>query len=90
MNRLMLRRQFLVAAGGTAIASPAAANVFATRNAARADQTGNLARLFAGCCAYSNQKYFITGSMTMERSFQKPVDLGVQGVDITTYWLKSN
>lgn len=72
MNRLMLRRQFLVAAGGTAIAAPAAANVFATRNAAEADQTGNQARLFAGCCAYSYQKYFNAGSMTMESSFGRP------------------
>lgn len=72
MNRLMLRRQFLVAAGGTAIAVPAAANVFATRNAAKADQTGNQARLFAGCCAYSYQKYFNAGSMTMESSFRRP------------------
>jgi sugar phosphate isomerase/epimerase len=84
----MLRRQFLVAAGGAAIAAPAATNVFATRNA-EADQTGNQARLFAGCCAYSYQKYFNAGSMTMESFIQKAVDLGVQGVDITTYWLKS-
>jgi L-ribulose-5-phosphate 3-epimerase len=89
MNRPMLRRQFLVAAGGTAIAAPAAANVFATQNAAEADQTGKQARLFAGCCAYSYQKYFNDGSMTMESFIQKAVDLGVQGVDITTYWLKS-
>jgi sugar phosphate isomerase/epimerase len=89
MNRPMLRRQFLVAAGGTAIAAAAAANVFATQNAAEADQTGKQARLFAGCCAYSYQKYFNAGSMTMESFIQKAVDLGVQGVDITTYWLKS-
>ena len=89
MNRRMLRRQFLVAAGGTAIAAPAAANVFAPRNAADADQTGNQARLFAGCCAYSYQKYFNAGSMTMESFIQKAVELGVHGVDITTYWLKS-
>ena len=89
MNRPMLRRQFLVAAGGTAIAATAAANVFATRNDADADQTGNQARLFAGCCAYSYQKYFNAGSMTMESFIEKAVDLGVQGVDMTTYWLKS-
>ena len=89
MNRPMLRRQFLVAAGGAAIAAPVAANVFVARNVAEADQTGNQARLFAGCCAYSYQKYFNAGSMTMESFIQKAVDLGVQGVDITTYWLKS-
>ncbi len=89
MNRPMLRRQFLATAGGAAIVAPAAANVFATPNAAEADQTGNQARLFAGCCAYSYLKYFNAGSMTMESFIQKAVELGVRGVDITTYWLKS-
>ena len=89
MNTPMLRRQFLVTAGGAAIAAPAAANVFATPNAAEADQTGNQARLFAGCCAYSYLKYFNAGSMTMESFIQKAVELGVHGVDITAYWLKS-
>jgi len=72
MNRLTLRSQFLVAAGSTAGAAPAAANVFATRNAAKADHTGNQAGLFAGCCVYSYQKYFSAGSMTMESLFRRP------------------
>jgi hypothetical protein len=77
MNRLMLRRQFLVVAGGTVIAALPAANVFATRNAAKADQTGNQARLFAGCCAYSYQKYF--SRLPDDGKFiKKAVDLGVQ------------
>jgi len=42
-----------------------------------------------GCCAYSYLKYFNTGSLTMEGFLQKAVELGVHGVDITTYWLKS-
>ena len=89
MNGPMLRRQFLAAAGGAAIAAPAAGNVFATSSAIEADQTGNQARLFVGCCAYSYLKYFNAGSMTMESFIQKAVELGVHGVDITTYWLKS-
>jgi sugar phosphate isomerase/epimerase len=84
----MLRRQFLITAGGAAIAAPAAGNVFATPNA-EADQKGNQARLFAGCCAYSYLKYFNAGAMTMESFIQRAVELGVHGVDITTYWLKS-
>ena len=89
MNGPMLRRQFLAAAGGAAIAAPAAGNVFATSSAIEADQTGNQARLFVGCCAYSYLKYFNAGSMTMESFIQRAVELGVHGVDITTYWLKS-
>ena len=89
MNGPMLRRQFLATAGGAAIAAPAAGNVLATPNAVELDQTGKQARLFAGCCAYSYLKYFNAGSMTMESFIQKAVELGVHGVDITTYWLKS-
>ena len=89
MNRPMLRRQFLATAGGAAIAAPAAGNVLATPNAVELDQTGKQARLFAGCCAYSYLKYFNAGSMTMESFIQKAVELGVHGVDITAYWLKS-
>ena len=89
MNRPMLRRQFLATAGGAAIAAPAAGNVLATPNAVELDQTGKQTRLFAGCCAYSYLKYFNAGSMTMESFIQKAVELGVYGVDITTYWLKS-
>ncbi len=47
------------------------------------------ARLLPGCCAYSYGSYLGKGKMTMEQFILKAVDLGVLGVDITTYWLKS-
>ena len=47
------------------------------------------ARLLPGCCAYSFGSYLAKGSMTMEDFIVKGVELGVLGVDITTYWLKS-
>jgi sugar phosphate isomerase/epimerase len=47
------------------------------------------ARLLAGCCAYSFGSYLRKGEMTMEQFIAKAVELGVMGVDITTYWLKS-
>jgi sugar phosphate isomerase/epimerase len=53
----------------------------------RAAATG--ARLLAGCCAYSYGSYLGKGKMTMEQFIVKAVELGVLGVDITTYWLKS-
>ncbi len=46
-------------------------------------------RLFSGCCAYSYGQYLKTGKMTMEDFILKAVELGIDGVDITTYWLKS-
>ncbi len=46
-------------------------------------------RLFAGCCAYSYRDYLKSGKMTMEGFILKGVELGVHGVDITAYWLKS-
>jgi sugar phosphate isomerase/epimerase len=49
----------------------------------------NHARLLPGCCAYSYSSYLAKGSMTMEEFIIKGVELGVLGVDITTYWLKS-
>jgi len=90
MNKPMLRREFLIAAGATAAAAPiSSGHVSAMPNAPEASQTGNRARLLVGCCAYSYLRYFSAGSMTMESFIQKGVELGVHGVDITTYWLKS-
>jgi len=46
-------------------------------------------RLLTGCCAYSYGKYLEAGKMTMEEFILKAVELEIDGVDITTYWLKS-
>jgi len=46
-------------------------------------------RLLSGCCAYSYRKYLEHGPMTMEDFILKAVELGIDGVDITTYYLKS-
>jgi sugar phosphate isomerase/epimerase len=89
MNKPMFRREFLVAAGGAAVAAPAVGNAFAKPSGQEKNQAGNHARFFLGCCAYSYLKYFNAGSLTMEGFIGKAVELGVHGVDITTYWLKS-
>ena len=47
------------------------------------------ARLLPGCCAYSYGSYLAKGTMTMEDFIVRAGELGVLGVDITTYWLKS-
>ena len=87
MKNVLPRRSFLQAAGlaaaGSLVTNPLAA-------ARRAEGNGNpRPRLLSGCCAYSYRKYLQPGTMTMEDFILKAVDLGIEGVDVTTYWLKS-
>jgi len=81
------RRGFLKAAG-VAVAGPWILDLVA---GGRPDnkQSASHPRLFSGCCAYSYAKYLKSGQMTMEDFILKAVELGIDGVDITTYWLKS-
>ena len=87
MKNVLPRRSFLQAAGlaaaGSLVTSPRA-------SARRAEGTASpRPRLLTGCCAYSYRKYLQSGKMTMEDFFLKAVELGIDGVDVTTYWLKS-
>ncbi len=72
----------VLTAAGTAAALPGAAQAQTNTEPPRA-------RLLPGLCAYSYGKYLKAGSMTMEDFIVKAVELGVLGVEITTYWLKS-
>jgi sugar phosphate isomerase/epimerase len=87
MHNLYPRRQFFKKAS---FASTAALTC-AFQGAAQPSQKpgGPRARLLPGCCAYSYSSYLAKGKMTMEEFILKGVELGVSGVDITTYWLKS-
>ena len=87
----MNRRRFLqsasiaVATGaGHAAPAPPPAD-----NAALAQQVASAPRLFSGCCAYSYRKYLENNKMTMEDFILRGVQLGVCGVDLTAYWIKS-
>ena len=80
----MRRREFLKAAG-TAAAMPIIGNALT----AGESSSTTPARFFVGCCALSYGKHLTAGAMTMEDFFRKAVELGVHGVDVTTYWLKS-
>lgn len=87
MKKGLPRRSFLqavgLAAAGSLVTGPSAA-------ARRAEETANpRPRLLTGCCAYSYRKYLESGKMTMEDFFLKAVELEVEGVDVTTYWVKS-
>ena len=85
------RRNFLRAVGAGALAAgiPKPAPAATPRAPKSMEPPGGKARLFVGCCAYSFSNYLKSGKMTMEDFILKGVELGVQGVDITTYWLKS-
>ncbi|MFZ0960993.1 MAG: sugar phosphate isomerase/epimerase family protein [Terriglobia bacterium] len=87
MKNVMPRRDFLQTAGLAAASSLVTGPRASARPAE--DTAGPRPRLLTGCCAYSYRKYLESGKMTMEDFFLKAVDLGIEGVDVTTYWLKS-
>jgi sugar phosphate isomerase/epimerase len=87
------RREFLKTAGLSALAgagaqllaSPVAQGAIADADAA----TGKGARLLSGCCAYSYGQELKRGAMTLEDFICKAVELRLDGVDMTAYYLKS-
>jgi len=87
MNHTFERRDFLKAAGLAAVSS--VSWDFAQATTSKDAPAAARPRLLAGCCAYSYASYLKKGQMTMEEFILKGVELGVQGVDMTTYWLKS-
>ncbi len=88
MKKSLPRRSFLQAAGiaaaGTLAGSPHA-------NARRQESADKRPRLLSGCCAYSYRAYLDlkVKKMTMEEFILKAIDLEIDGVDITTYYLTS-
>jgi sugar phosphate isomerase/epimerase len=48
-----------------------------------------LPRIFSGCCAYAYRRSIQNGPMSMEDFIRKGVDLKLDAVDITVYFLKS-
>jgi sugar phosphate isomerase/epimerase len=81
------RRTFIKS---TCAATAVSLATFADRVKVEAAAVGDTKpRLLPGCCGYSYAAYLKKGQITMEDFIRKGVDLGVSGVDITTYWLKS-
>ena len=87
MYNTLHRREFLKTTGLVSVGSAALSLRAGDEPGQRAAATG--ARLLPGCCAYSYGSYLGKGKMTMEQFIVEAVNLGVVGVDITTYWLKS-
>jgi sugar phosphate isomerase/epimerase len=93
MQAKVVRRQFLKIAGASALAG-AGLGAAKSSIAAAAPEDVNpfdsrLPRLFTGCCAYSYNQELRSGQMTLEEFFHKAVELRVDAVDVTGYYLKS-
>ncbi len=93
MHDSIPRRTFLKTVGIAGFAGAGArwlgssAEAQASRGAAT--DAPKMPRLFAGCCAYSYDHALRKGTMTMEDFIHKAVELRVDGVDMTAYYLKS-
>ncbi len=91
MKTTMERREFLKAAGAGALAG---AGIFSTPRAAAQSPAASLdttksPRLLVGCCAYSYREELTHGAMTLEDFILKAVELNLDTVDMTVYYLKS-
>jgi L-ribulose-5-phosphate 3-epimerase len=92
MRSAISRRNFLRAAGaGAGLVLPGAlpGNLTAGAMPGSSPSKPPSPRLFPGCCAYSYRKYLEHGPMTMEDFILKGVELGLKGVDMTAYYLRS-
>lgn len=92
MKNTMGRREFLKTAGAGALAGAGLSMGAPHASAAAPEESGDpakMARLLVGCCAYSYREMLTHGQMTMEDFIRKGVELRVDGVDMTVYYLKS-
>ena len=87
MTNFLDQRGFLKSAGFTAAGSLSLRSGAAAQSENKSKAASP--RFFSGCCAYSYRKYLEKGPMTMEDFILKAVELGIDGVDLTTYYLKS-
>ena len=92
MKNTIARREFLKTVGAGALTG---AGLSAGAPLARAASAGlntdsnKKPRLLSSCCAYSYKELLSAGKMTYEDMILKAVELGLDGVDMTVYWLKS-
>jgi sugar phosphate isomerase/epimerase len=94
MHQELPRRRFLKTAGLTALAGASVQLLGSERAEAAASTNASIgtskqARLLSGCCAYSYGPALKHGTMTLEDFILKAVELKVDAVDMTGYYLKS-
>jgi sugar phosphate isomerase/epimerase len=82
----MNRRHFLAAAGAVAAAAAAPAGAFAQAPAAPA---AGKARFRTGLVAYSYRQALQSKAMTYEDLIKVAVETGIDGIDMTVYWMPS-
>ncbi|MHB1936589.1 MAG: sugar phosphate isomerase/epimerase family protein [Acidobacteriaceae bacterium] len=92
-NPIIPRRKFLKTVGLGALAGAGGEWLGSTSAAEPSTATSadilKLPRLLSGCCAYSYNRALRKGTMTLEDFIRKAVELRVDGVDMTAYYLKS-
>ena len=92
MENTIGRRQFLKTAGVGALASAGLGMGSPLVHAASPDvntQTSKTPRLLVSCCAYSYREALTHGKMTLEDFILRAVELKLDAVDMTVYYLKS-
>lgn len=95
MKKTIERRAFLKTAGAGAlagaglIAAPLASVPTRAQSADAGPVPSNNPRLLVGCCAYSYREELTHGGMTLEDFILKAVELRLDTVDMTVYYLKS-
>jgi sugar phosphate isomerase/epimerase len=96
MKKTIARREFLKTVAGGALAGAGLGAGLGTgaplAHAASADLNADskkMPRLLSSCCAYSYRELLSTGQMTYEEFVLKAVELGLDAVDMTVYYLKS-
>lgn len=90
MSKTMERRAFLKSAGVGALAGAGMSALGLPADESGADATNKkLPRMFLGCCAYSYREMLTHGQMTLEDFIRKAVELRLDAVDMTVYYLKS-
>jgi len=89
MSQDIPRRGFLKTAGLTAASLSFGASALPGRPPELIKNSAGHPRLLSGCCAYSYRKYLEHGPMTMEDFILMAVEQEIEGVDMTTYYLKS-
>ena len=93
MQHSIPRRKFLKTVGIGALAGTGVQWLGSTAEAqppsAPSTEASKMPRLFSGCCAYSYNHALRKGTMKMEDFIHRAVELRVDGIDMTAYYLKS-
>jgi sugar phosphate isomerase/epimerase len=89
MQNQIARRTFLKSAGAGALLGAGMGTLPLAQGEAADASASKMPRLLAGCCAYSYREMLTHGQMTFEDFILKAVELRLDAVDMTVYYLKS-